>query len=545
MRLDVRYGNLRTRVQDAPAAGAEGPRTERAPPRDRRFLTQRPRIQQVERYGTRAAARNSGARGWVLRGRSGSETSLVATARPLSIGRLARFPLADLMVFLLDRRATGTLVLQERTGRKSAFYFYLGAVAKAQSPAVLAASHSDTELVNQQLEWAAALGGSTAYGFYENVDYLHRVRPAAANPLAQIWRCAKRSVDPERVSAVISELGDQTLSLHLRADLGRFNFSWEEVAAIEQLRAGRLPFNDLLAQHEGDPATLCKIVYVLAICRHIRSQAGGEPIGVDGPRDILFTRTGSAVPLIRSSRPAQARHRSFLSAPRATSGLKRQGRSQANAIPVPGGSSTPPPASTSAVNARVSSQSASAHSETLCELADDPYCGAGQALVSQSRPDSWARAEALAQAGHYDRALQLVRELYRPRWNNADEGAFVAYLEARCRVLQSDEGMELAERCSQASKDHPGEPKFIYYRAWVYKALGWQNAALMDFAEVVRSDPMNIDAARELHLAQKRRRGSSNPSGLMERIVRSLAPTAGSRPEGGLSSRPTARVRKQ
>jgi tetratricopeptide (TPR) repeat protein len=157
--------------------------------------------------------------------------------------------------------------------------------------------------------------------------------------------------------------------------------------------------------------------------------------------------------------------------------------------------------------------------------------------------NSWVRAEHLARAGNHAKALELVQDRYRPEWNNADRGAFVAYLKARGGVLGVDEGIQMLEACSKAVMENPDELKFRFYRAWVYKCLGRENAALMDFVEVAREDPSNVDAARELHLARKRRRSAVSSSGLMDRIRRSLTPAPRERQEMVITSHPTARAR--
>src|ERR1700709_2343543 len=53
-------------------------------------------------------------------------------AAPTAQGSLEATPLGHLLVYALDRLLTGTLVLEEPTGRKHAIYFDGGAPSKAK-----------------------------------------------------------------------------------------------------------------------------------------------------------------------------------------------------------------------------------------------------------------------------------------------------------------------------------------------------------------------------------------------------------------------------
>lgn len=165
------------------------------------------------------------------------------------------------------------------------------------------------------------------------------------------------------------------------------------------------------------------------------------------------------------------------------------------------------------------------------------------AAAREGTLDSWSRAEQLAKTGNFSKALELVQDRYRPEWNNADRGAFVAYLKARGGVLGVDEGIQMLEACSKAVLENPDEPKYRFFRAWVYRSLGRENAALMDFVQVAQEDPANVDAARELHLARKRRLARTSPPGLIDRLRRSLTPAPKGRQEIVITTRPDSRVK--
>ena len=69
--------------------------------------------------------------------------------------------------------------------------------------------------------------------------------------------------------------------------------------------------------------------------------------------------------------------------------------------------------------------------------------------------------------------------------------------------------------------------KIRYYYAGVLKLSGHDNAALREFKFVADNDPSNLDAARELRLAEMRRQqggsdkdGSSSDGGLFGRFFK-------------------------
>ena len=250
------------------------------------------------------------------------------TAKADAIGKLEALPLCEVLVSLLERGTVGTLVLQERSGRKSALYFFAGAVVKAKTPAEIPRGVTPNEALGHHLEWVAALPGSTVYGLYSNVDYLSAVAPAPSNPLALLWRCARHSVDVERVERVIGSLEDRALGFHRRARIERFGLQWDEMAAIDSLRRGSHCFGELLEWYQGDPALLCKLVYTLVIAHHLDRGDGSMPVGVDGPAVVVLPDSVQAnlspqpVPPSKGRRP----YTSSLGGSRALSGLNSRGR---------------------------------------------------------------------------------------------------------------------------------------------------------------------------------------------------------------------------
>jgi curved DNA-binding protein CbpA len=247
---------------------------------------------------------------------------------PTAAGALSATPLPNLLAYLLDHRHTGSLVLEDPAGNKHALWFERGYPAKAQTaePIVTlgqqliamelinradaeraaeraqaerrlygvwlvasgAISREDLELalreqIRRRIRWLFCLPPDSVYGFYDGVNLLERWGGAEGTPvgvLSLVWEGIKNHAQPERVQATLERLGDQPLRLHREAQLARFQFDRHEQALADVLRAKPYAFSGLLATRLLDEAVARRMVYMLAITRHLDLGAG-RPIGVE------------------------------------------------------------------------------------------------------------------------------------------------------------------------------------------------------------------------------------------------------------------------
>ena len=293
-------------------------------------------------------------------------------------GKLGTTPLVDLLVQLLDRRASGTLVIEDHRYLKSGLWVDGGAPAKARIPEpthhlaeVLVATGAIAEGVAQQtlreaqatqrlhgqvltakgaldrqvlssalgeqlarkVEWMAALKPESVYGFYAGKNYLEKFggnEPAVVDPLAIIWRAARANLDAGRVQTLLRTLGGAPLRLHPAGRLARFGFDRSELAVVEVLRAKPMGLSDLLATGMLDRERLARQVYVLAVTRHFDlGDSGMLPVGA------TTSMAGMAAPASsRSFSPAGGTR-----APVSTPAHSTRGRSGRPSAP---GASRPP-----------------------------------------------------------------------------------------------------------------------------------------------------------------------------------------------------------
>lgn len=245
-------------------------------------------------------------------------------------GNLQATPFGHLLVYLLDRGLTGTLVLEEPSGDKHAIWFDAGAPAKVKTASpitylgqVLVEQRAITrevyerslqgalrerrlhgqvlletgaielrvlkdalrEQLARQVLWLFKLGPSTAYGYYDGINFLERwgaPEGLRVKPLALIWRGLRKHASAAEVEAVTARLGQRPIELHVDAPIRRFRFESSEQALIDVLRARPQSLSSLVASGLAAPEDVKRLVYVLVILRQLElGVPGAEPVGVD------------------------------------------------------------------------------------------------------------------------------------------------------------------------------------------------------------------------------------------------------------------------
>ncbi|MES1188850.1 MAG: DnaJ domain-containing protein [Myxococcales bacterium] len=285
--------------------------------------------------------------------------SLEATAT----GTLQATPFGHLLVYLLDRGLTGSLVLEEPNGDKHAIWFETGAPAKVKTATpvtylgqVLVEQRAITrevyertlqgalrerrlhgqvlletgaielrvlrdalrEQLARQVLWLFKLGPGTAYGYYDQVNLLERwgaPEGLRTRPLALIWRGLRRHASAAEIEAVTGRLGQRAIELHVDAPIRRFRFESSEQALIDVLRAKPQPLSSLIASGLAAPDDVKRLVYVLVILRQLElGVPGAEPVGVDEAPSS--SRIPVAVPAGRASIPDVEKTRAPVSSSR-------------------------------------------------------------------------------------------------------------------------------------------------------------------------------------------------------------------------------------
>jgi len=266
-------------------------------------------------------------------------------AAPTAQGSLEATPLGHLLVYGLDRMLTGTLVLEEPSGKRHAIYFEAGGPSKAkiQDPIlflgrVLVEQKAITDQVydstlvqalergqlhgqvlvehgyidehalreglreqlSRQVLWMFSLAPDTLFGYYDRQNFLEHwgAEGVRAKPLSLIWRGVREYAHAGHMADVLERFGDQPILLHVDAPIRRFRFDRREQSVIDVLRAKPQPLSELLGRGLADPAYVRRLVYAMIITRQLESGIPGvEPIGVDEAPSSSRLPVAVALPL--------------------------------------------------------------------------------------------------------------------------------------------------------------------------------------------------------------------------------------------------------
>ena len=231
-------------------------------------------------------------------------------------GTLERTPPIHLLVSLLERQLTGTLVLETQTGAKSALNFVRGVPNKLKAAEPVArlgtllvefgyldeatceSSHAestqakclhgqylvqsgaiDTNILNRalrsqlllKLQWFCGLPVATAYGFYERQDFLSRWAGdgVSVSPLLVLWDLIRSSSNPPGLSERTKRYESRVIVLDSRAILAAFGFETAERRLLNVLRDEPQTLQDLRALNLVTEPVLQRLLYVLSLTRHI------------------------------------------------------------------------------------------------------------------------------------------------------------------------------------------------------------------------------------------------------------------------------------
>lgn len=265
-------------------------------------------------------------------------------AQATATGTLGGTPVAHLLIYMLDRALSGTLVIEDPSGKKAALLVRDGAPVKVQLPepfarlsevlvtrgvldqATAQGSFADaqaagqlhgahllatgllqpevlTEALVEQLglkaEWLCQLAPASAYGFYQGQDFLAAQKgpnTPEPDPLAIIWRTLRAGATPALVNTTLARLGDREIRLHPGSRPGRFGFDARERGVVDVLRAKPQSLVGLVGSGLLPELQIKRLLYGLVLTRHADLGTGALPVGVveGAPRSTAAPTTSVA-----------------------------------------------------------------------------------------------------------------------------------------------------------------------------------------------------------------------------------------------------------
>ena len=327
-------------------------------------------------------------------------------ARPTSQGTLQNTPLVHLLVYMLERKLSGTTMLVAEGMKTHFIYFHQGVPSKTLTTAgvagldqvllkmgtldenalrgSLAAIRASGELHGRylvkaglldvpsvratlqlqlmyKLSFMLTLPPTTRFAYYDGTNMLEDYggpELTPIDPLFVIMMGVRSLVRSPLVDATLSKLGTPPLRLRREANIVRLGLLDTERAIVDLLRSRPLTLRDILQRQVAHEATVKVLIYGLIITRCINlGKNNRPPVGHDSdvvpqlwnPNDQASPRRsspGTAEPVASSNKPRMDRPQPRRSTS-STRGqpLPRQGTSSSRGEDLPRSSPDSSPAS--------------------------------------------------------------------------------------------------------------------------------------------------------------------------------------------------------
>ena len=239
-----------------------------------------------------------------------------AQPQPTAQGSFAKTPFPHLLVYALERGLSGTFELQVGAAsvatilviqgvpakvRTSGGVHYLGDVMQelgmvsaeavrasqqrmAESPRLqgqilvelgaIDEARLDVGLraqLERKLDHLFTLPPETVFSYFDGVDSLQRFGgpPTPIDPLPALWRGVRQVPAWEHVDATLRRVGSAAVRIVANAQLGRFQFTRVEEAALELLAQRPMRVSDLTNSKIIGPTVAQLLVYVLVITKQV------------------------------------------------------------------------------------------------------------------------------------------------------------------------------------------------------------------------------------------------------------------------------------
>ncbi|EYF03055.1 J domain-containing protein [Chondromyces apiculatus] len=276
--------------------------------------------------------------------------------QPTAEGALTRTPLVHLLVYMLDRRLTGTTCFVDPDEFVHGIYFVDGVPSKVWTGTMVAPLDRvilDLGLLDEktlrdslkEISRKRVLHGvhlvqkglldrdslltvlrhqlvrklialfdlppETQYAYYDGVNLLEAYggpELLECEPLAVVMAGVRLHADDPVVDTTLERIAQRPLGLHVEAEVKRFQLHRDEAAVVDLLRTRRMTLDELTGAGVAQERVVRLTVYALAITRHLElGMPGRGPVGVgrDRPASPLIEVAPSGKEAARGARGAQ------------------------------------------------------------------------------------------------------------------------------------------------------------------------------------------------------------------------------------------------
>jgi hypothetical protein len=462
------------------------------------------------------------------------------TSQPVASGDLARTPFAHLVLYLYQRRSSGTLIVRDQL-QEYRTLFHRGRAVAAFVPQPSAA-------LDDSLIGLSALGSGN-FEFHEAdlVGSGPAVVTGMFDPFAFVVRAAREYALTETVDSVLAKYAGVPLALDLATDWTRLTLTPDELQLVAALKEAHATPEALLSQLPLERGAARRLLYSLLIIRAVLPETSSPdsastpgmsaaPSGIPrSSRTSIAAASSASSASTPASRGSGDAWRAIASAAGAIAEGRpsnvpsmRPSRASSQSIPAQRGISRPlsQPLTAAGGFDQPSRPVSRPHSEPLSarpdsqRLSRDSLTGLPRARPSTplprgtprpSLPDvetldsdgKFRRVELLCQRNQFDDALPIIRALLETDRKNPKYLGMLAHT-LLGKINDTNFGKELVDSVNQALRMDSEQVHALYTKARCYKRLGKEREALHYFRRTVAADPNHIEAAREARLLLSR-----------------------------------------
>jgi hypothetical protein len=483
---------------------------------------------------------------------------------PTARGTLTSTPIVHVLVYMLDHRQTGTVVLREVDGRHHVVYFQDGracvvrngrplallgdglvasglmapdVLVKALEVARRAGSLLGEYLVGSGLVGAEALrlalsaqvprklerlvnlAPDTDYAFYAGVNLIPdwaRGELFPCHPLSAILAAVRSWHDRARVRATLSRIAKQPLTFHPDLDLSEFILTGEEQAVVEAIHGTSSTLSSLYDLRVAGEDTVSSIVYTFAVTRSFGfTAAKGPPMLAHAPleelsdsvveEEVIVAQPSEPPPPPEPPPPAERIPSPTMPVPSSPDGAWRPMKVPAAQVVEPAAVAPRPPRPAEPGPSIKGGPPSVAFRESMVRKAAPRVQSEdddSDKLV-QAMTD-FRMAEAAIERNELAQADELARRALAAEPTNPDYGALVAWTST---LSGAKDAIPLAiAKLNVILKDEALCERALLYRGRLYKRAKRTAEALRDFSSVLDVNPKNSEAATEVRLLRMKKK---------------------------------------